>query len=236
MKDDRPIDYILGVTIIMLLLFGVIMIASIGVPKSIELTKPATVLYPECGVSGVDCYLLLKKHLIRVLIALGFFIVATKVPFMIWKKSAKYIFAVSFFLLVFVLFAGYTFGSFARGWLVVFNNSFQPAEFAKLGLIFYLATWLEAKGKDIEDVHKGFYSFCILTGLVILPLILQPDLGSTMIFTFIAVGMYFLAGAQYKHLLVGLFGAIVALSIIMPFNDYLKYRFPDIEELEEYLL
>lgn len=223
-KEKGQIDYILALTIAVLLIFGVIMITSIGVPKSIELTKPADVLYPTCGVDGVNCYYLLQKHAFRLMLGLIAFILAIKIPYKFWKNVAIPFFGVMFFAMVAVLFIGQAFSTTAKSWIVVANNSIQPTEIAKLALIFYLAVWFERKGKDIKDFQKGFMSFCLLAGLIILPVILQPDLGSTMVFTAIAVAMYFLAGARMKHIAVGTLAAFLIVMIMIPFVPYVKYR------------
>jgi len=212
-------------TVLLLLLFGIVMMASIGVPKSIDLTKPAGVRFPICGQDGVDCYYVLKKHIVRVFIALGFLYAGFKVNYNIWKKYAVVLFLGALGALVAVLIAGSQFTTFAKSWIVIANNSIQPAELAKLCLIFYLAVWFERKGSDILDFQKGFMSFSILAGMIVLPVVLQPDLGSTMIFAFIAVGMYYLAGAVYKHLAIGFAAMIFFLSIIIPNSNYLTHRF-----------
>lgn len=218
-------DYILALTILGLVLFGVVMMASIGVPKSIDLTKPAGVTFPICGANGVDCYYLLKKHLVRILFfAIPAFLFGFYFPFKNWRKLGIPFFFVSFLLLCLVLIIGNSFTTFATSWFTLFGTSIQPTEIAKLALIFYLALWMERKGRDIEDFHKGFIAFCFLSGVIILPIILQPDLGSTMIFTLISVSMYYLAGARLKHIGVGILATFMALLIIVPFNDYLKYR------------
>lgn len=130
-----------------------------------------------------------------------------------------------FVIMMGVLFAGQAFTTTAKSWLVIANNSVQPAEIAKLALIFYLAVWFERKGNDIKDFQKGFLSFCLLAGLIIMPVALQPDLGSTMVFAAIAVGMYFLAGAKVKHIAIGGGAALLIVLMLLPFNSYIKHRF-----------
>lgn len=224
-RNNDQIDYILALAVIVLCIFGVVMITSIGVPKSIELTKAANILYPTCGQEGVDCYYLLKNHAVRLLIGLGGFMLATKIPYRFWKKVAIPLFGVMFFAMMAVLFMGQAFSTTARSWLLIANNSIQPAELAKLALIFYLAVWFERKGNEIKDFQKGFLAFSLLAGLIIMPVALQPDLGSTMVFTSIAVGMYYLAGARVKHIAVGALAALLIVLILLPFNSYIKYRF-----------
>lgn len=218
-------DYLLAFTVFLLLLFGVIMITSIGVPKSIALTKPTDVLFPMCGADGVDCYFLFKRHFIRLLLGVGAMLIASKIPYRFWKKISIPLFAIMFLMLIAVLIIGSTNNTVAKSWLYIYNNSVQPAEIAKLGLIFYFATWMERKGKDVENLKSGFVSFCIIAALVMLPVILQPDLGSTLVFGTIIVAIYFVAGAKIKHLLLGVLVAILLILMIVPFHPYLKHRF-----------
>ena len=221
----KAFDKWLLTIILGLLLFGVIMMASIGVPKSIDLTRTLADRFPICGQGGVDCYLVLKKHLARVLIGLSFMYLGFRIHYQTWRKYAVVLFLGALAALITVLVAGSSFTTFAKSWIVIFNNSIQPAEIAKLCLIFYLAVWFEKKGPDIKDFQKGFISFCLLAGFIILPVILQPDLGSTMIFAFIAVGMYYIAGAVAKHLAMGLVMSMFVLSLIIPNSTYLTHRF-----------
>ena len=224
MKIKKYDKWLLTIVLV-LIVFGIVMMASIGVPKSIDLTRPAGVRFPICGQDGVDCYYVLKKHIVRVLISLSFLWAGFKIHYSFWKKYAVILFLGAVSALVAVLIAGSQFTTFAKSWIVIANNSIQPAELAKLCLIFYLAIWFEKKGSDILDFQKGFLSFSILAGAIILPVILQPDLGSTMIFAFISVGMYYLAGAVYKHLAIGFVAMLFFLSILVPNSSYLTHRF-----------
>ena len=195
---------VLLLTVFVLLVFSIIMITSIGVPKSISLTRPDGMLFPSCGEDGVDCFFLLKRHAIRVglgILAMGIFF---KIPIRFWKKIAVWLFIAIFIALVSVLIFGSTVNTTARAWFIFYSTSFQPAEAAKLILIFYLATWMERKGRDITDFRNGFLSFCAVTGIMIFPVLLQPDFGSTLLFTAIATAIYFVAGARVRHLAVGL--------------------------------
>ncbi len=207
-------DNILIITVLALLVFGLVMITSIGVPKSIQLTAP-DILYPNCSDAAVDCYYLFKNHLVRLLIGVFALLIVTKISYRFWRKTAVFWYGATVALLLFVLFAGSQFTTFAKSWIVLFNTSLQPSEFAKLALIFYLAHWLERKNKDIETFQFGFVPFCIVTGILVLPILLQPDLGSTLVVGGTAVAMYFVAGAKMRHLALGAFIAfIVSLLII----------------------
>ncbi len=219
------VDMVLLLTVFVLLVFSIIMITSIGVPKSISLTRPDGMLFPSCGEDGVDCFFLLKRHAIRVglgILAMGIFF---KIPIRFWKKIAVWLFIAIFIALVSVLIFGSTVNTTARAWFIFYSTSFQPAEAAKLILIFYLATWMERKGRDITDFRNGFLSFCAVTGIMIFPVLLQPDFGSTLLFTAIATAIYFVAGARVRHLAVGLIVLFLITMLVVPNISYLKHRF-----------
>lgn len=224
MKSER-IDYVLFLSISILLVFGLVMMTSIGVPKSIALTKPPDELFPSCGTDGVDCYRLLKQHAVRFGIGLLALFLALRIPLRFWKKIAIPFFFLVFLLLISVFLIGTTNNTFSRSWINIANTSIQPAEIAKLALILYLATWMARRGQEIKDFKNGFLSFGIVIGFIILPVLLQPDLGSTIIFVVIASAMYFTAGARLRHIALGLTAIFLFMLLIVPNVSYLKHRF-----------
>lgn len=207
-----------------LLLFGVVMITSIGVPKSIQLSAP-DILYPNCEQEGVNCYLLFKNHIVRVAIGVFALIICAKIPYKFWRKIAPLAFGGIILLLLFVLIFGSSYNTIARSWLVIFNASLQPAEFAKLALIFYLARWMDERSQEVGSFQYGFLPFCVISGLILLPVMFQPDLGSTMVLTFIAVSIYFIAGAKIRHLLLGGFAAFLIALLIIANVTHVRERF-----------
>lgn len=226
-QDSRHgrIDMVLLLTVLVLLVFSIIMITSIGVPKSISLTKPAGMLFPSCGEEGVDCFFLLRRHVLRIAIGLLALFVFLKIPVKFWKKVAIPLFVFILLVLISVLIIGSSANTTARAWLIFANTSFQPAEIAKLILIFYLATWMERKGREITDFRNGFLSFCTVTGLIIFPVLLQPDFGSILVFATIATAIYFAAGARIRHLALGLIVVFLFTLLVVPNVRYLRYRF-----------
>ena len=143
-RTTGGIDKVLLLTVFVLLVFSIVMITSIGVPKSISLTKPADMLFPTCGEEGVDCFFLLRRHVIRILVGVVAFFIAYKIPVRFWRRVAIPLFIFIILLLIAVLLVGSTVNTTARAWLIFANTSIQPAELAKLALIFYLATWMAA--------------------------------------------------------------------------------------------
>lgn len=224
MKKTIKYDTVLALTVLFLLIFGLIMITSIGVPKSISLSAPG-ILYPNCSDSEVDCYLLFKKHLFRLAVGVIAFFIALKLPIKFWKKMSKPIYAVLVLTLVVVLIMGSSYGTIANSWLTILNTSIQPSEFAKFGIILYLAYWFSKIGNYVESFHDGFLPFCIISAIMIAPVLLQNDFGSTMVLGLISVAIYFMAGAKVKHLALGFLVAMIAAIIVIVTVPHVRERF-----------
>lgn len=220
-----------------MLVFGLIMITSIGLPKSIVLSqKSAIASQPELAATGqlddlrceneyIDCFLLLKKHAQRVFVGIILMFIFIKIPYRFWKKVSIPILALTVLSLFVVVIMGSNLNTSAQSWLVLFNTTLQPTEFAKLGLILYLAAFLATKREKIQDLNKGFIPYAVISGLVILPVVLQPDLGSAMVLVAISAVLYFVAGARIKHIALAVGACLLITAVLVPNVEYLNKRF-----------
>lgn len=232
MRKVIKFDTVLSVTVLFLLIFGLIMITSIGVPKSISLSAP-DILYPNCDDAQVDCYLLFKKHLFRLGVGILAFIIALKLPLKFWRKVSPVVFGLTVLLLIIVLIFGRSFGTIATNWLIVFDTSLQPSEFAKLAIILYLAYWLSHRRESIKSFQNGCIPFVVISGMVILPIILQNDYGSTMVIGIICLAMYFIAGARLRHIALVLFVGLIAALIVILSVPHVRERFQGFMRVNE---
>ena len=94
----------------------------------------------------------------------------------------------------------------------------QPSEFAKLAVLIYMSAWLAAKGHAVvRDVRLGVLPFVGMVGLVVALIMLEPDMGTTMIVAIITGTLFFVAGARLSHLVAlvgsGLVTAVVFIAI-----------------------
>lgn len=241
LKKILQVDRVLLGTILFLLLVGVVMIASIGVPKSLQLSGSG-LSFPNCSTEGVDCYLLLKNHMARVGMGIVAMLVITQLDYRIWRKTSLLIFGVAFGMLMLVFIIGDRNNTFAQSWInipIPFINSIQPSEIAKLALVIYLSSWLAEKKEQIASFQYGFVAFSVIALMMIGPVILQPDLGSTMVLVFIATAIYFVAGARIQHILIGVLIAGLVSSVLVANVDYLNkrikaYLYQDTECVEDY--
>ena len=84
----------------------------------------------------------------------------------------------------------------------------------KLGLILYFASFLKKKKQHIGELFDGSIPYIALLCVIIFLLVLQPDFGSILLITPIAIGMLFAGGGNVKHLVVViLIAALGALSV-----------------------
>jgi cell division protein FtsW len=100
----------------------------------------------------------------------------------------------------------------------------EPSEFAKLALVLYYADWLSRRREIIRDFATGTLPFGIITSGVCGLIVLQPDLGTTVVIAAIAVSLYFVAGADLRHLALGMVASIVVFSLIVVGAGYRSQR------------
>ena len=95
----------------------------------------------------------------------------------------------------------------------------QPSELAKLAIVIYIAAWLTSRGDAIRHVTLGVLPFSVIVGFIGFLIMAEPDLGTAVTITLIAGGMFFIAGAALKHIMVmTLSGSAVLFGIIGVFG------------------
>ncbi len=125
-------------------------------------------------------------------------------------------------LLIITRFAGVVVNG-ARGWLRFGPISLQPAELAKLGIIFMLAKKLEEMDGQINDV-KNFFTLVFYAAVPVLFILMQPDMGMGMVCFFIVLGIFFVAGLDMKIIGGGLLSIVLAIIIVWNSGLLLPYQ------------
>lgn len=101
----------------------------------------------------------------------------------------------------------------ARRWYNLGIGSFQPSELVKIALIIYFADIFSRKGDLLHDWKKGLLPHLTLLLLVLVPILLEPDLGTVVMITLIISTMVLLSNVRMKHILAGIFLALPILLI-----------------------
>ena len=198
-KPDKILIYLLSA----LAIFGLAMVASAGVAYS----------QTRFG----DPYFFFKRQLFYgYLPGILVFFAAIKINYNFWKKISfpLFILSVIFLILVFVPNFGTRIYGASR-WLSLGPFSFQPSEMLKLSLILYLAAWLENRREKIKDFYEGVVPFLAIVAIISFLLVKQPDMGTLGVVILISMSVYFVSGADLKHIFsMGVLGLLSLLILI----------------------
>jgi rod shape determining protein RodA len=115
-------------------------------------------------------------------------------------------------------------GGSAR-WVNLFGIQFQFSEIAKILMIVVLANYLGSRVGRLTSL-PSILGACVLTAPPVLLVMLQPDLGTSLVFAAVLGGMLFLSGASLRWLFALAAMAVAALPLIWNnlLHDYQKER------------
>ncbi|MCH6256661.1 putative lipid II flippase FtsW [Puniceicoccaceae bacterium K14] len=104
----------------------------------------------------------------------------------------------------------------SRSWIRFGPAGFQVAEFAKIGLVFFLAHYFSLCQNERGQFFKGFVYPCLAIAAILVPILMQTDLGTAMIIAMASLCILYIAGVKLYFLIpsivVGV-GGVVALII-----------------------
>ncbi|HUS29529.1 MAG TPA: putative lipid II flippase FtsW [Kofleriaceae bacterium] len=120
----------------------------------------------------------------------------------------------------------------AKRWIPLGPFTFQPVEIAKVALVTYLAYSLGRKADQVKTFTIGFVPHLIVCGMMMVLLLAQPDLGSSVVLGLTTLGMLFMAGARVSYILLAVLGAApVAYHMVVGtpwrMQRFLAYFNPD---------
>lgn len=212
-REYGPIDPLLLGIVLILVMIGLVMIASAGIA------------YGEARFD--DPYFFLKRQLIGVVLGIGALFIFQKIDYHIFRKWSFVIFMGAIVLLVLVLLPGVgteVYG--ASRWIKIGPISFQPSEAVKLAVIFYLAAWFASRGtKAVRNASEGVFWFVSVLAIVGFLIMLQPDMGTMIMIAVIAMTIFFLAGARMRHIAMIVAAGVVLLIGLIKSAPYRAERF-----------
>jgi len=149
-----------------------------------------------------DSYFYLKRQAFFGLLGICLLVIAKNIPVSFYRKIVYPTLIISFALLVMLFFPGMgkSVGG-ARRWLSLAGFSLQPSELAKLSLAIYIAYSMSKKGHDMASFSKGFLPHLIVVGAFMFLILLQPDLGTTVIIGCWLAILLFVGGLNLIQLL-----------------------------------
>lgn len=203
-KSNRnPFDRNLLVITIILTLLGLIIIADASAPQALNTFD--------------DKYYFVKQQLLWAGLGGLAMVFAANINYKFWEKIAVPFFGVSLALLVAVLIPGIgTRALGARRWISLGVFSFQPSEIVKIAMIMYMAKVASAK--------KELLAYLVPLGVACGLIMLQPDLGTTIIIAVSAMAQIFVAGVNFLYMaVIAGVGGLVSLGLILV-SDYRRAR------------
>jgi cell division protein FtsW len=205
----------------LILLLAIIALVSLG---SLMLVSASSVLGLDLHN---DPYFFVRHQFFNgILPGLVVLIATTLIPYPVWRRAVvPFLVAVVILLLmVFVPQFQMSYGGASR-WVHLGLFSVQPAEFAKLAVILYLAALFSSREKTHGHVHDTLIPFLIVVGLTGILIIKQPDVGTLVVVSGASLIIYYLAGASWKHLGLVVGGGLTILLLLIRLAPYRMARF-----------
>jgi len=198
-------DWPLFVSVMLLFFIGLMAIYSVDLSRGGEL-------------------IFFKKQMVAFGVGITLFLFAATRQHTFFYTFSKVAYLLSFLILVAVL----IFGREVRGttgWFVFSGFSFQPVEFAKMGLILFLG-YITANFGRRFDKPIYFFGTAIVTFILIALVMLQPDLGSAVLLLSIWFGLMLIVGTRKSFIIFFILSGLLisASSWVFLFEDYQKER------------
>ncbi len=215
-KNYREVRF-LFLSVLIMLFIGLVLIGDVSPVEA----------YQNFG----DRFYFLKNQALWAGLGLLVLVVFARISYRFWQKISFYLFGASVLLLILVLIPAFgkeVYG--ARRWLDFGPIGFQPAELVKFALITYFATLFSRIEK------RSFSNFIIPVALIGFLVMLEPDLGTTIIIFSLALAIYFVAGSKLHEITLLGIGAILLGGILILTSPYRLNRLsafinPDLDPL-----
>lgn len=201
-------DFIIFFSIMTLLGIGIVMVFSASSVSAM--------------VHFQDSYYFLKRQLLWAAAGLTVMLFFMQVDYHVWRRLAKPAFYATLFLLVLVLVPGIgKVVNGARRWIDFKIFALQPSEVAKLAMVLFMGDNLTRQINRITNFSRGLLPHLVTLVFVFSLILLEPDLGTALTIGGTVFAMFFVSGAELKHLgaLVGMgVGGIIAAIIAAPYR------------------
>ncbi len=196
-------DFILIIAVTLTVSIGILTIYSAGFDPIVKIN---TGLY--------------SRQLLWFLIGFIVMLIMTMINYSVLGELSPYIYGSVLFILLLTSFFGTPIRN-TKAWINLGILKIQPSEFMKLAYVIVLAKYLELRERDIKNFRELLIP-ALLTIIPVVFIIIQPDLGTAMIFIPILFTMLFAAGADIAHLMSILI--IAGFALLIPiFSIYKIY-------------
>lgn len=140
-------------------------------------------------------------------------------------NAVKYIYIFAVAILVLVLIFGTSGDWGARSWIRFGSIGVQPAELAKVAFVLTFSYHLSKVEEKVNDI-RVLLGLAVHLGVLLVLIMLEPDLGSSLVFIFMFACMLFVAKLSYKYIIPVIALGTVSLPLIYNFvlSNYQRQR------------
>jgi cell division protein FtsW len=193
MAKKLRIDWFLFAIAAGLALFGAVMVYSASAMISLKETAD--------NPDGATQFSYFFKQFGFTVFGLVVMYVASRVDYKIYQNKFVVIGILGVTAILLIAVFGFPAINGARRWIRFPGVSFQPSEIAKIALPVFLAWFLTIREKSVGDLKETVLPCLAVLGFFGGLIILEPDLGTTVVLCAIFTAVYFAAGARIIHFL-----------------------------------
>lgn len=183
-RRQRPFDYAFLAIALLLLHFGCVMLYS------------ASAILADRDHS--DPLFFLKRQLVWAVFGLLLMTAASRFNYNRLREWVWPIVLLTVTMLAAVLFSDPIAG--AKRWIRLGSFGLQPAEFAKLTVVLFLADYLDRKRSKMSSILSGIFIPGLIIGLILVLIALEPDIGTPVLIFAVGSMVLFIGGTRLKHL------------------------------------
>ena len=165
-----------------------------------------------------------KSHFTKLVVFTIMMIILSFINIRYWFSVGYVSYLIVIGLLMWTYFFGIT-SSGSQRWIDLYFINLQPSELMKIAIIVCLAKFFHRM--RLENVNSIYVIFTSMI-IILLPMILvivQPDLGTSLLIAISGIAVLWFAGVNYKYFIYTLLGFIISLPFIIAFlKPYQKLR------------
>ncbi len=168
----------------------------------------------------------MKRQLLFAAVGIGLMAVLSRVDYKMYREYNWIIFFITALLLVAVLFSPAVAG--VKRWIRIGSFGLQPAEFAKITVVLFLADYLDRKRSKIKNLQYGIGIPLSFVGILLVLMGLAPDLGTPSLVLAVSFFILFIGGTQMKHLAatIGTTGVLFVIELLrLPYRRARLFSF-----------
>ncbi len=214
--NQGKFDFILFITVLVMLGFGLIMVLSASSPSAIS--------------EGRSSYVYVRTQAISACIGVVAMLFISKIDYRKWAKYYKLMYFGSILLLLAVKIPGLGYeANGAYRWINLKFTTFQPSELVKIAMIIFFAKYLTDHKADLHTFLKGFiYPLFLVAPIILVLVVVQSHLSASVIIIMIVVILMLMAGTKMRYFItvgtpIAGIGA-TALYVLAKYFDKGTYR------------